>query len=61
MADELHIPTNKIFIIDIDKEETVQLAADKIHEHVERIDILINAGYRLIGRHGGTEKIIHFQ
>ncbi len=50
VADELHIPTNKISIIDIDNEETAQLADDKIHEQVERIDILINAGCRLDGR-----------
>jgi NADP-dependent 3-hydroxy acid dehydrogenase YdfG len=43
LAAELQIPDNRITIIDFDKEETVQQAADKIHEQADRVDILINA------------------
>jgi short-subunit dehydrogenase len=43
IADELNIPTDRIFVIDYANEQTVQQAADKIHSQVDRVDILINA------------------
>ena len=43
LAAELHITDNRIFMIDLHKEETVQQAVDTIHQQVGSIDILINA------------------